>query len=391
MLRAKKILNQVVIYALGVLLGCGIYEAVCWGVKKHKDMQVINAREAITLTLYARPSKNGKVEVYNEELKKVVGYYDQVIDQDYGATLEEDIIYNNAGTVMVYDNGLYGYIDPATGDVLVEPQYILAWESDPGSGLAACVNNELKLGFVNVKTGQIAIPFEFEIDSVYLRRNRADYSYFEYVFRDGFSIVPGANGKIGIINMAGEIVLPIEYDDIEVKDYGSLSHPWYDVWYGSISPDILHRTFYNNYSFESPVILKKLDSIGTPHYGVFDAQRNLSVPVIYDQVAFVDINVEALVLCQKDGVLRGMDRNGNLMDHFCLYDDSACVDCASVLMGPEGLPSPYIQYMTLSGYAVMDADLRVVIVPDNFVRIEYLGDRLFSCYYESGYSVIKKV
>lgn len=391
MLRTKKVLNQVVIYIFGVVLGFGIYEAGCWGVKKYNELQTKKAGESLTLTLYARPSKNGKIEVYNKELKKVVGYYDQVFDQDYGATLNENVIYNNKGSVMVYDNGLYGYLNPTTGEVLVEPRYILAWESDPESGLAACVNNELKLGFVNVKTGQIAIPFKFEIDSAYLRRDRVDHGYFEYVFRDGFSLVPGANGKIGVINKAGEIILPIEYDDMEVKDYGCLSRSWYDIWCASVSPGILHRDFYNNYSFNQPVILKKLDSIGMPHYGLFDTNWNKFVSAIYDKMTFVDINVDVLALCQKNGVLRGIDRNGSLKDYFCLYDDCTNVDCASVLREPEGSLSPFIRYMTLNGYAIMDVDYRVVIEPDNYVRIEYLGDGLFSCYYEGGCSVIKKV
>ena len=67
------------------------------------------------------------------------------------------------------------------------------------------------------------------------------------------------------------------------------------------------------------------------------------------------------------------------MENFCFNYDCAYGDCVTVLMDPEDKPSPYIQYMTLNGYAVMDNEFRVVIEPNDYWNIQYLGYGLFAC------------
>lgn len=378
----------------GIILffvGYGLSMAVDWGIEKYDEIKTRKAGNFLTETLNTREAKNGRVEIYNKKLNKVVGCYDQVFAQDYGGSLAESILNSSEGSVVVCNDSLYGYIDPVSGNVLVEPQYIKAWESDPISGLAACINNEFKLGFIYVKTGQVAIPFKFEIDLAYFRHvYREDFRYFDYVFRNGLSLVPGPAGKIGIINEDGEIVVPIEYDDIEIKDFGNPSRLWYDGWCESLSPGVLHRDYDNCYDFEQPIILEKRDSLGIPHYGVFDKKGNMNVPVIYDQMAFVDTYDKVLILCQKDGVLRGLDQNGNLLDDFCYYSDCAYAENVSVLRDPEENLSPYIQYRTLNGFAVMDTDFRVVVMPNDYWDIQYLGNGNFACETNENYCVIIK-
>ena len=63
---------------------------------------------------------------------------------------------------------------------------------------------------------------------------------------------------------------------------------------------------------------------------------------------------------------------------------------ATILMDPEEKPSPYIKYRTLNGYAVMDTDFRVVIEPDDYESIQYLGHGLFACEGEDDFGVILK-
>jgi hypothetical protein len=295
------------------------------------------------------------------------------------------------GSVLVRENGLYGSIDPVTGEVMMEPQFTMAWDSDPISGIAACINDELKLGFVNIETKQVVIPFQFEIDSTYLDPGwRNGYRYFDFMFRNGLSLVPGPNGKVGIINKAGDIVVPIEYDEIEVKDYGELSHSWDELWYTETLSSVAQRDYRNDYSFDKPVILMKKDSTGVARYGVFDKNGVINIPVEYDQIAFCDSYDKALLLCQKDGILKGVGEEGNLMDDFCFNYDCAYGDCVTVLMDPEEKPSPYIQYMTLNGYAVMDSEFRVVIEPNDYWNIQYLGHGLFACEGEDDFGVILK-
>ena len=387
----KKYLFYIVVLTASFLLGNLIYDAVDLIGEKRTEKRLANRGEYLTDNLTTRILNNGRVEIFKPQLNKVVGCYDLVVAQDYGSSICEMSMNSSMGSVLVRNDGLYGYIDPVTGEVMMEPQFIMAWDSDPISGIAACLNDELKLGFVNIETKQVAIPFQFEIDSTYLDPGWLNgYRYFDFVFRDGLSLVPGLNGKVGIINKAGEIVVPIEYDEIEIKDYGELSHSWDELWYTETLSSVAQRDYRNEYSFDEPVILMKKDSTGVAHYGVFDKNGVINIPVEYDQIAFCDSYDKALLLCQKDGILKGVGEEGNLMDDFCFNYDCAYGDCVTVLMDPEEKPSPYIQYMTLNGYAVMDSEFRVVIEPNDYWNIQYLGHGLFACEREDDFGVILK-
>lgn len=387
----KKYLFYIVVLTASFLLGNLIYDAVDLISEKRSEKRLANRGEYLTDYLNTRILDNGKVEIFKPQLNKVVGCYDMVVAQDYGSSICERFMNSTMGSVLVRENGLYGFIDPVTGEVMMEPQFIMAWDSDPISGIAACINDELKLGFVNIETKQVVIPFQFEIDSTYLDPGwRNGYRYFDFMFRNGLSLVPGPNGKVGIINEAGGIVVPIEYDEIEVKDYGVLSHSWDELWYSETMSSVVQRDYRDDYCFDKPVILMKKDSTGVARYGVFDKNGVINILVEYDQIAFCDSYEKALLLCQNGGILRGIDEEGKLMDDFFFNYDCAYGDCVTVLMDPEYKPSPYIQYMTLNGYAVMDSEFRVVIEPNDYWNIQYLGYGLFACEGENDFGVILK-
>ena len=390
MLITKRCLSVVFVLTFWFFVIYGIYSIIDWGMDKHKENQ--RQRQGVFLTdaLNTREN-NGKVEIYNKESRKAMGSYDMVFAQDYGNSICEIFVNSQAGSVLVRDEGLYGFIDQVTGEVIMEPQFIMAWESDPASGLAACINDELKLGFVNIETQQMAIPFQFDIDSAYLDPiGHDDMNFFDFVFCNGLSLVPGPNGKVGIINEVGEVVVPIEYTDMEIKGYGFLGHMWEDLWYSETMSDVAHRNYRNNYNFENPVILIKSDSSDVARYGVFDRNGIVNIPAEFDQIAFVESGEKAQLICQKGGILRGVDKKGEFLQDFCFMDDSYYADGARVLLDPEEKPTPYIQYKTLDGYAVMDTDFRIVIEPDDFWDIDYLGNGLFACGRNDEYSIIFK-
>ena len=398
--RALLIAYRFSLFALGCtmlfFIGYGVVQAIGAVKKKCVAHKTEMAGEILTDNLRTRILKDGRVAVLVSP-RKIVGKYDQVFAQDYGSSIYEIFINSSWGSVQVRNNGLYGYIHPVSGEVLMEPQFIMAWESDPVSGLAACLNDKHKLGFVNIETGQTAIPFQFEIDSTYLHPYSSyDYPFFDFIFRDGLSLIPGSGGKVGLINANGEIVLPVEYDDVIVRDYGFLSHSLRETWYSPCCDDgVLTRDYNNNYDFDKPVILKQTDSTGQTRYGVFDKNGIVNVPTEYDQISFVDCDGEVLFLCQKDGIIKGLDKNGRFTNGICFsceYDESGAKYTAdiSVLSGPDRNPSPYISYRTLNGIAVMDTDFRVVVEPDDYIDIEYLGDGVFSCEKSEEYGVILK-
>lgn len=386
----KKYLFYIIVCSASYLVSWGIVEAVYWMTEKRFLSVIPQNGQFLTGNLDTRELNDGQIEIYNEKTDSIIGVYDQVFVPDYGPSITYYILDELAEPILVCKDQLYGFIDPYSGEVLVEPQFVAAWDLDAQSGLAACVNKELKLGFVNVKTGQEVIPFQFEIDSAYLHPGEYEnYLFFDFVFRDGLSLVPGLDGKVGIINESGKIVVPIEYNDIEIKDYGCLSHSYEEIW-GLEESGLVHRDYKNNYDFEQPIILMKKDSTGLAQYGVFDRQGIMNVPIEYDQIVFVEYYGKILIMCQKDGIIRGVDQNGNLMSDFCYYNDCAYADNATVLRDPEENLSPYIQYQALNGYAVMDANFRVVVKPNDYLNIQYLGFGLFACERSDNYSVIVK-
>lgn len=391
MLIIKKYLFVALFGMAGYFLTYGISEAVEWHSTKRLCKEQKEAGDFLTINLSTRELETGKVEVFNKKLNKVVGSYDQVYTPNYGPSMCDYALYGMRDPLLVCDNNRYGFIDHVSGEVLVKPQFVLAWEVDSASGLAACVNEDLKLGFVNIKAGQVAIPFQFDIDSAYLSPDMyKDYTFFDFVFRNGYALVPGSGGKVGIINEAGDIVLPIEYNDLENKDYGSLGHPWIDVWHNTTLCGVLEPNYYNDYDFEQPAIIMKQDSNGDARYGMFDMMGVMNIPVEYDQIAFVESSNKVMALCQNNGILRGVDNEGNLMNDFCFYNSCTYEDCATMLLDPEEKTSPYIQYKALNGYAVMDTDFRVVIEPNDYWDIQYLGHGIFACGNCDDYSVILK-
>lgn len=388
----KKYLFYIVVCMASFLLGNLIYDAVDLIGEKRSEKRLANRGEYLTDYLNTRILDNGRVEVIKPQLNKVVGCYDLVVAQDYGSFICERFMNSTMGSVLVRENGLYGYIDPVTGEVMMEPQFIMAWDSDPISGIAACINDELKLGFVNIETKQVVFPFQFAIDSTYLDPGwQNGYRYFDFMFRNGLSLVPGPNGKVGIINEAGEIVVPIEYDEIEVKDYGELSHSWDELWYSETMSSVVQRDYRDDYCFDKPVILMKKDSTGVARYGVFDKNGAINIPAKYDQIAFSDSDEKVLLFCQKGGIVKAVDKDGVLLEDFCFLEDySYELEGVTVLMDPEGNASQYIMYKTLNGFAVMGTDFKTVIEPNGYSSIQYLGHGLFACEGEDDFGVILK-
>lgn len=388
----KKYLFYIVVCTASFLLGSLIIDVVDPIGEKRDEKRLAQKGEYLTDNLRTRILDNRKVEIFAPQLNKVVGCYDMVFVQDYGSSICERFMNSSIGSVLVRNDGLYGYIDPVTGEVMMEPRFIMAWDSDPISGIAACINDELKLGFVNIETKQVVIPFQFEIDSIYLNPGwRNGYRYFDFMFRDGLSLVPGPNGKVGIINEAGEIVVPIEYDEIEVKDNGVLSHSWDELWYSETMSSVVQREYRDDYCFDKPVILMKKDSTGVARYGVFDKNGVINIPVEYDQIAFSDSDDKALLFCQKGGIVRAVDKDGAHLEDFCFLEDySYELGGVTVLMDPEENASPYIMYKTLNGFAVMGTDFKTVIEPNGYTDIQYLGHGLFACEGEYDFGVILK-
>lgn len=209
---ARKILKTAIVLAFLAGLGILGYSLVSkWYDKKYGEADRTKLTDILTEIKY----NNGEIGILNNATGKVVGRYNKVLE----AFLPEESAHRIR---VVVKNNLRGCISAETGEEIFEPQFLYAWVDDPESGLAACVNHDHKLGFVNVKTKEIAIPFQFDFDEdrfvpKYYSYSKGDYvrsSILDFVFSNGICIIPGKDGKIGVIDTSGKELLPAVYSDI---------------------------------------------------------------------------------------------------------------------------------------------------------------------------------
>jgi hypothetical protein len=360
-----KILKTLIV--LAVLAGLGIlgYSIVSkwWYVPKYGEAD----RYDLSDNLSVEYNYDG-VDILNYSTGKVVGHYDEVLS----AFLSEE---SKHCTRVVVKNDLRGYISAKTGEVIFEPQFLHAWVDDPESGLAACVNKDHKLGFVNVQTKEIAIPFQFDFDDDLFIPY--DQPIFDFVFHYDFCIVPGKDGKIGMIDKTGKLLLPAEYVDII---------NWRDA-------------------NTSTIILKKdagEDSYYRYVYGVCDRNFKIVLPVEYDGIISTHAGSDydnRKYIVKKNYVQKLYDEKGKLLSDFYVekrdgeYDDKKEEYIEKSAFEPVFEPnnitlSIYIKYY-LDGYCgIIDTTNRVVI-PAKYNTIEYLGNGNFACN-EDEYSALIK-
>src|SRR5829696_2738433 len=97
-----------------------------------------------------------------------------------------------------YQNGVSGYKDAATGQVVIPAKYRSASTMLPlgrSSDFYAVVSFEGKFGYINQR-GELLIPFIYDAANI---------------FTEGIARVK-LNGKYGFINTKNETVIPFEYE-----------------------------------------------------------------------------------------------------------------------------------------------------------------------------------
>lgn len=112
---------------------------------------------------------------------------------------------------MVRRKGKYGFINKK-GQTVVPFKYDFAWHFSEG---LAKVEKDGKYGFINAK-GQEVIPiqftdFEIELKNEVTQEVKKDFYDATGYFQNGFAVV-SRNNKMGIVNKAGKVVVPIRYD-----------------------------------------------------------------------------------------------------------------------------------------------------------------------------------
>lgn len=334
------------------------------------------------------------VAVVDESTGEIAGYYDKVIPY----YLDSDDL-----AAVVVKEELRGYISARTGELIFEPQFRYAWV-DGENALAACVNAEGKMGFLNVETKEVAIPFQYDFDGELFCPG--DWPVFDFVFSNGLCIVPGKGGTLGLINEKGELVLPIEYTDI--IDWREPESAHIILERRTDDGQYLYGMCDRNFNMQLPVDYDSLELIWdydvtagenrvsgfiasrNGFYGLLNSSLETVLPFEYDRIGLTDTyytNVDGIIAV-KNYVPYLFDRKGQLLNDFyvpnySVYDDAMNEFVRKIGFTPltepnNGIASGYILYPLEEYYGVIDGEKRVVI-PARYDSIEYLGLGTFAC------------
>jgi hypothetical protein len=343
----KKILKMALV--LSVVTGLGIlgyHFGSNWYDNKYGESYRWSLSDNLTVIEY----NNGNSGILNDATKQIVGIYDRVFN-----TYAYDDNGNKRSVFVVVKNNLRGYISAETGEVIFEPQFLHAWIDDHENNLAACVNKDGKLGFVDVKTKQTIIPFQFDYNE-----------YRDYVFHNGLCCVTKSEygfdadidmEKKGIIDTKGNLVLPIEYDYLQLYDEFSV----------------------------------KVGQNGK--YGYFVRQSDTKFKAIllleYDYLHFTE---QGIVVC-KDGVSQLLDSTATkVLRKFYFNDIEPLYEITDEIYteneDEDGYcgktqetrkKSGYLKYyISTYCYGVVDNNFKMII-PAKYDAIEYIGNGFFKC------------
>lgn len=181
------------------------------------------------------------------------------------ASLEEPL--GNDSLVAFSDGEKYGFFSKITGKIIVAPKYECANMFSDGR---ACVAEDGRVKFIDA-TGQVVIDTKMTY-----KPDRCDY-----VFMGGYCIVPTEDRKYyGMMDRTGKIVVPKEYDRIEVADDMTL---WFLYKDGEVA--------------------------------VMDKELRLVIEPMECDVEYAD---GCIFTMMPDHTLRCYDRRGTLLNDFCI-------------------------------------------------------------------------
>lgn len=379
---------------------------------------------------------NGQYGIKNDSTGNIIGHFDNILPY-----LSPDGI--ESTSLVVVKDDMHGYVSAITGEMLFEPKFLYAWIDNAESNLAACVNHDNKMGFVNVKTKEIAIPFQYEFDeNLFLSDGNP---LFDFIFHNSICIVPGKNGELGLIDETGKQLLPSIYSDIINWEEDSKiiileKNDGEDNVYNAYDRELdIELTFQYNTLYkcgndnDEPKYIASYDN----KYGILDHSLKEIVPFKYDDIDYsynndvyiVEENGKYGVLSNFFDIVIPIEYDG-IKEIFigkdeCLFGYCADIDYTEKLFNSEGvllsdfyvdtyeeydskldyyikrsglevLPnplnegnSPYIKYFLNGCRGVVDCRTKMVIVPAKYDEVEYLGQGNFACILGDKTSFIK--
>jgi hypothetical protein len=185
---------------------------------------------------------------------------------------------NDSLTVFIKD-GKRGFLNVNTGKIVIPAKYQLAWLFS--EGLAAVMDN-YRIGFINPK-GELVIGFKYP----YHPNNEIT---MDFIFKKGFCAVKDSSGKTGIINKQEQWILQPSFDYIKtpVKNYRVVINGKY---FGVIDSafNIVFPVKYDNVKVRNDGFLLAFNY--TQQLVGFDCKTVL-IPFVYDNVHILFYNTE---------------------------------------------------------------------------------------------------
>ncbi|MBR4029653.1 MAG: WG repeat-containing protein [Alistipes sp.] len=226
-----------------------------------------------------------------------------------------------------------GYINVNTGRIVIDAEandYRKAWVFSEG---LAAVMKDGKIGFINAEN-EVVIPFKFS------------YNHADYIFNNGYCVMPSEDGFEGVIDKTGEWVIEPIYKS--VSDVHSVSG---------------YRIIVDKHG----------------QYGVLDASSQLVCPADYDYISFVD-----------DGIMIVDDGVKQMLDFACEVVKPFVVDSLDILCYPSYCDengydvyaySRFATYMIyidyIDYYGVIDRFTGEMIIPAIYSDVRMISDELF--------------
>ena len=277
--------------------------------------------------------KKQEYRIYNYSEKKIVAKsLDRVVKP-----AEDDSL------TVFFRQGLRGYLNANTGEVVIPEQYLRAWVFS--EGLAAVVDGSGKVGFIN-KDNEVVVPFVYPYDSK---------KSIDYLFQGGLCAMIDEQGMCGLIDATGHWVVEPVYDYIWSPKHGK---------YRVVKQD--------------------------GKYGLLEENLDLLFPIVYDNIEVAWEEADGLLI-SKDGIMQQVTFDGTVIQPFvvdevghiyCLQSIDPVVltngyDNSEILKTEDMLLSDYMLYRVNGCCGVMHHETGKVIIPALYNDIEMPSPTIF--------------
>lgn len=281
------------------------------------------AFERIHPNLYIVTYRNGKMAAVDSTGTRISAKYSDI-----------ETYWRSCIAFPVEQRKGYGLISARTGQELVPCQYAEIWGEDTVHRLCACLDKDGILGFLDARTGNVAIPFHFHFDREAYWNSPADLR-----FHDKVVTIPVDEGWL-VVDTSGKVLMgPV--DEVEREENGFLR--------------VYEQGKYALYDLKDfRRLVTGMDDIVCSNLGVicYDGKSQYLLDPTCTHVLctrVTNINYEY----QEDGLLPLTEWQSDTV-------------------------SPYKIFFQNGNMGVYDKDYKVIINPE-WDRIRYLSDGYFEC------------